>query len=70
MRQYMQSQGFEDKFEKQIFENMFEEFDQDGSGKIEKQELKKFLASLLQPKTPKSSLYRRPKSKIAYRKGL
>ena len=39
--------GFEDSFREDIFEEMFDEFDKDGSGEIEKVELKALIAGML-----------------------
>ena len=35
--------GFEENFREDIFEDMFDEFDKDGSGEIEKEELKELI---------------------------
>ena len=46
-----------------IFRNMFEEFDEDGSGHIEKDELKEFLASLTSTSNKFSKKKKKSKSK-------
>ena len=45
----MEMMGFQDSFSEDVFSSMFYSFDSDGSGHIEKEELKLFINNLTKP---------------------
>ena len=61
----MQMIGFADKLTEKYFIEMFNDIDKDGSGEIEKCELKQFVRDLTSPTSPKSPNARKtPKSAL------
>lgn len=60
VQQYMLAIGFnEDEFQEEIFLQMFREFDDDGSGLIEKDEMYHFIAKLTGKSKKKKNVKKR-----------